>query len=39
MCNLIKKLLDDEIISSNLILEKLPMNKLMNLLTSPVSIG
>lgn len=38
MCNLIKALLDDEIVKPEIIIEKLPMNRLMNLVTSPVSI-
>lgn len=38
MCNLIKALLDREIVKPDIIIEKLPMNQLMNLVTSPVSI-
>lgn len=38
MCNLIKALLDSEIVKPDIIIEKLPMNQLMNLVTSPVSI-
>lgn len=38
MCNLIKALLDNEIVNPNIIIEKLPICRLMNVLTSPVSI-
>lgn len=38
MCKLIKVLLDDKIINSNIIMEKLPLHQLMNSLTSAVSI-
>lgn len=38
MCNFIKTLIDDEIVNPSIIMEKLPIDRLMNLLTSPVSI-
>lgn len=39
MCNVIKALLDDEVVNPNIIIEKLPMSQLMNVLSSPVSIN
>lgn len=39
MCNLIKSLLDDEIVNSNIVMEKLPINQIINFLTLPVSIN
>jgi len=38
MCNVIKKLLDDEIVNPNIIIEKLPMCQLINV-SSPVSVN
>lgn len=38
MCNLIKTLFDNDIVNSNIIMEKLPLNRLMILSNSPVSI-
>lgn len=38
MCNVIKGLLDDEIVNPNIIIEKLPMCQLINV-SSPVSIN
>lgn len=37
MCNLIKSLFDNEIVNPNIIIEKLPINQIINFLTSPVS--
>lgn len=37
MCKLIKTLLINKIVNPSIIMEKLPMNQLMNLLTSSVS--
>lgn len=37
MCKLIKALLNNKIVNPSIITEKLPMNQLMNLLTSSVS--
>lgn len=39
MCNVIKSLLDDEIVNPNIVMEKLPINQIIKFLTLPVSIN